>query len=516
MMKKGLAALAVSATSSGLAQTHDSSPARLTVNVNEVRSDISPMIYGQFIEHLGRAIYGGIYDEDSPLSDEHGFRKDVLELVQELDTPLMRYPGGTVTKIYHWEDGVGPKELRPVWRNLIWGGEDNNHVGTDEFMTYCDLIGADPFLTVNMSTGTAEEASRWVEYCNAAGNSYYADLRRTNGHAEPYKVKYWGLGNEEAANEDAGILQDPDDYVKQAWYYAKLMKLQDPGIEFIMVGHDVEWNKTILESLHPICDYISLHLYASSPTDSPYSLFDSVAHMEEKVITTAAQIEALAPSDPGPISKWYRFPGRKGPVKIALDEWGFWEPNGEGAYGLEQTYTWNHALGVASFLNMFQRHADVVGMATWAQTVNVLAPIMTDEENVVCQTIYYPMALYKQLCGSRNVASTVDCDTLPDTEDLPMLDVASSIDEAGETLTIAIVNRSETKQADIELIVAGATIRGEWSVHELNASSIHDANTLADPQKNAVEYHRNSLSEDTKRYTTPAHSITILQVGLAR
>ncbi|MDQ8202185.1 alpha-L-arabinofuranosidase C-terminal domain-containing protein [Pelagicoccus sp. SDUM812003] len=199
-----------------------------------------------------------------------------------------------------------------------------------------------------------------------------------------------------------------------------------------------------------------------------------------------------------------------------MDEWGFWEPNGTGAYGLEQTYTWNHALGTACFLNLFQRHADTVGMATWAQTVNVLAPLMTDETNVVCQTVYYPMALYRELCGSQSVKSDVDCHGLPDTDGLPMLDVSSSIDEAGETLSIAIVNRSETEQAEIELSVKGAEVRGEWTAHELNASSIHDVNTLEEQDKEVVQYSVRTLPKGSTSYLAPAHSITILKVGLAR
>lgn len=513
-MKMGTGLMAGSFIPRSFGGLFNTQQATITVHPAKVTAAISPLIYGQFIEHLGRAIYGGIYDEGSPLSNKEGFRIDVLEKVKELRTPLMRYPGGTVTKIYHWKDGIGPKAERPTRRNLIWGGEDNNHVGTDEFMSYSEQLNAAPFLTVNMSTGTAEEASDWVEYCNAGGESYYAALRRKNGHAAPYNVKYWGLGNEEAAREDAGVLQDPADYVRKAWYYAKLMKLQDPGIELIMVGDDEHWNKTILEGLHPICNYISLHLYAGSLPGKKASLFTSIAKMEEKVVATAAQIKALTPSTLETFSKWYRFPGRKGPVKIALDEWGIWESGGEGAYGLEQSYNWNHALGVASFLNMFHRHADVIGMATWAQTVNVLAPVMTNGTQSVCQTIYYPMVLYRQLCGSKNVQSDVTCGFLPDTEQLPMLDVASSTDETGKILTIAIVNRNATEKIDVQLLVEGKKTHGKWTVHELNAPSIDAVNTLQEPGKNVVEHRTRSLPADAKNYTIAAHSIAILQVGL--
>jgi len=186
-------ALALGANGSGTES--ERKPATITVDVAAVPAEISPLIYGQFIEHLGRAIYGGIYEETSPLSDDVGVRTGGLGKVRGLRPPGMRYPGGTVTKIYHWKDGIGPKAGRPVRRNLIWGGDDNNHVGTDEFMAYCERIQAEPFLTVNMSTGTAEEASEWVEYCNAAGDSHYAALRRRHGRTAAYNVRYWGLGN---------------------------------------------------------------------------------------------------------------------------------------------------------------------------------------------------------------------------------------------------------------------------------------------------------------------------------
>jgi alpha-N-arabinofuranosidase len=467
--------------------------AEITVHADQVLGDISPNIYGQFIEHLGRAIYGGIYDDQ-----QRRFRPDVLEKVQQLRPPLLRYPGGTVTKIYHWKDGVGPN--RPVRKNLIWGGTDNNHVGTDEFMRYAELVGAAPFLTVNMSTGTAEEAADWVEYCNGT-DTYYATQRKENGHAAPYQVKYWGLGNEEAANEDAGRLQNVQDYIKQAWYFAKLMKLQDPSIQLIMVGDQEAWNQQVLRELHPICDYISLHLYASSKPGEPASLFTSIAAMEASIQKLAAQIQALTPAKVESFSKWYRFPSRQQPLKIALDEWGIWEAGGQGAYGLEQTYTWNHALGVAMFLNIFQRNAAVIGLATWAQTVNVLAPIMTNETTSICQTIYYPLALYRRLCGPRSVAVT--------TTGAEALDVAASTD--GKTLTLAIVNRDSSAAITLKL---NSKATGNWMAHELTATSPEAMNTLDAPNTNVVSYRQRALPVGATFYTLMAHSITVLQAKL--
>jgi alpha-N-arabinofuranosidase len=467
--------------------------AELTVYPDQVLGDISPNIYGQFIEHLGRAIYGGIYDDA-----QRRFRPDVLEKVQQLHPPLLRYPGGTVTKIYHWKDGVGPN--RPVRKNLIWGGNDNNHVGTDEFMRYAELVGAAPFLTVNMSTGTAEEAADWVEYCNGNG-TYYASQRQANGHAAPYGVKYWGLGNEEAAREDAGTLQNVQDYVKKAWYYAKLMKLQDPSIQLIMAGDQAAWNEEVLRELHPICDYISLHLYASSKPGEPASLFASIAAMEDNIQKLAAQIKALTPARVENFSKWYRFPSRQQPVKIALDEWGIWEAGGTGAYGLEQRYTWNHALGVATFLNIFQRNAAVIGLATWAQTVNVLAPIMTNETTSICQTIYYPLALYRRLCGPHSVAVAPT--------GVATLDVSASTD--GKTLTLALVNRDPAVAIRLKL---NPKVTGRWTAHELTAPSLDAMNTLAAPDTNVVSYQQRALPAGATAYTLAARSIVLLQASI--
>jgi alpha-N-arabinofuranosidase len=491
-IKLGSSAFVVATVAGPARQLLPPKLAELTVHPEQVLGDISPNIYGQFIEHLGRAIYGGIYD------DAQGrFRPDVLEKVRELHPPLLRYPGGTVTKIYHWKDGVGAN--RPVRKNLIWGGLDNNHVGTDEFMRYAELVGAAPFLTVNMSTGTAEEAADWVDYCNGTGTAYAAQ-RAANGHPAPYQVKYWGLGNEEAAKEDAGRLQNVQDYVRQAWYYAKLMKLQDPSIQLIMAGDQEAWNQQVLQELHSICDYISLHLYASSKPGDPASLFTSIASMEASIQKLAAQIKALTPAKVESFSKWYRFPSRQQPVRIALDEWGIWEAGGQGAYGLEMQYTWNHALGVACFLNIFQRNAAAIGLATWAQTVNVLAPIMTNETTSICQTVYYPLALYRKLCGPRSVAASIS--------GADALDVAASTD--GQMLTLALVNR-ESAAITLKL---NAKTTGRWTAHELNADSLAAANTLAAPTKNVVRYQQRPLPAGASTYTAAAHSITILQARL--
>ncbi|HLK29939.1 MAG TPA: alpha-L-arabinofuranosidase C-terminal domain-containing protein, partial [Puia sp.] len=357
---------------------HHSLPeAKIEIDFTNPEGSIDKAIYGQFIEHLGRAVNGGIFEEGSTLSDKKGIRLDVLEKIQRMQPTILRYPGGTFSKIYHWMDGVGPINERHARPNLIWGGVDNNHFGTDEAVDYARMINAEPYFAVNMATGTAEEAGNWVEYSNGDRDTYYANLRRKNGHVDPFKIKYWGLGNEEAATPDIGRLQNVHEFVKEAWMYTKEMKLQDHSIKLILSGDNNEWNEYLLKEMGDVCDYISLHCYVSTEKNKPVSLFPKVDGLEKNILVMKQKIQNLTTAKVTNFAKWYRFPPRQNPVKIAIDELGIWEPGGNGAYELEDYYNWNHALGTATFYNIMQRQASVVGLATWAQTVNVLAPIMT-------------------------------------------------------------------------------------------------------------------------------------------
>ena len=480
--------------------------AKIHVNFEKTIGKIEPEIYGQFIEYLGRAITGGVVDAKT-----NQVRKDVLEKIKRLQTPLLRFPGGTVTKIYHWQDGIGPKNLRPVRPNLIWGGEESNQFGTNEFIDYCRTLKTDPFLVVNMNTGTPEEASNWVEYCNGAGNTSFASLRKKHGYPQAHKVKYWGLGNEESAVPDTGRLQDPNKYVEIAWQYAKLMKLQDPNISLVLAGGDTKWNETLIKELHPIADYISLHYYANSKKGQPASLFAHIDTFEKEIIATKKQIHELAPEKVENFNRWYRFPARKKPLKIALDEWGIWENEGKGAYNLEVTYQWFHALGVAGFLNIFQRQADIVGMATWAQTVNVLAPIMTNEKESICQTVFYPLELYRKYCKGTSIATEVESPALEQSgaENLGILDTAASYDEDTKTITLAIINRHPTVAVETEIEWKGIKPNSIVEIHELTADSYFAFNDINNPKKEVVKYRRKEIN-DLKMVTFEPASINIL------
>ena len=240
--------------------------------------EISPLIFGHFIEFIENCMIGGVYDPGSPSSDENGVRQDVLEKAKGLRPTILRWPGGTFANTYHWMDAIGPREERRKRKNLIWGGVIDNVFGTAEFIQYCRKLGAEPMLCVNMASGTAQEAAEWVEYCNGEAGTYFADLRVAHGYPEPFNIKYWCIGNESNAEPDLGAQHVPERYISDAWEFTKHMKLMDPSLKMVYVGdmRDPKWNKQILESLGPVCDYFSIHHYSGEGGRGEYGPFASL------------------------------------------------------------------------------------------------------------------------------------------------------------------------------------------------------------------------------------------------
>ena len=252
--------------------------ARIKVDLDRVIGEVDKNIYGNFVEHLGRCVYGGVYDPGNPLSDEKGYRKDVMAAVKALKPGLVRYPGGNFVSNYNWLDGVGPKAERVPRMELAWHRLETNEFGTNEFLAYAKDINTEPYFAVNMGTGTIEEARRWVEYCNVKEGPYYAELRKKHGYPEPYNIKYWSLGNEMDGPWQMGHL-DAVDYAKKAREAAKLMIRTSPGIKLIAAGSsnyrtgaDPDyWNQTILKELKDDIDYIALHIYVGNPDTNYYN-----------------------------------------------------------------------------------------------------------------------------------------------------------------------------------------------------------------------------------------------------
>src|SRR5438552_10370678 len=286
--------------------------ARIGIDLHRRVGSVDRRIFGNFIEHLGRCIYGGIFEEGSSLSDPRGYRLDVLEAVRPLRVPVLRWPGGNFVSGYHWLDGVGPIDARPRRSELAWYAEESNRFGTNEFIEYCRRIGAEPYICVNMGTGSMDEAQAWVEYCNGTGNTSWANLRRQHGHPGPHGVRYWGLGNEMYGGWQIGSLS-AEDYVKKARTFALVMKRPDPTIELIGCGHNgwSDWDAIVLEGLAPIVDYHSIHLYTGQP-DHYANVFQS--HQAERAVRIcSALIEQV------------RLTQRTAhPIHIAFDEWNVW------------------------------------------------------------------------------------------------------------------------------------------------------------------------------------------------
>ncbi len=222
-------------------------------------------VFGGFVEHLGRCIYGGLYEEDSPLSDDRGFRKDVLGLLRELRLGVLRWPGGNFVSNYHWADGIGPIHSRPRRPELAWGGEESNRFGTDEYLAYCAELGTEPYICLNMGTGTLEEALAWVEYCNSAANTAWAGRRRENGRAEPWRVTYWGLGNEMYGDWQVGAFT-AEEYVREATRWARAIRMLDPQAKLVSCGMNGwnEWDRVVIDGMASLVDYHSLHIYTGS------------------------------------------------------------------------------------------------------------------------------------------------------------------------------------------------------------------------------------------------------------
>lgn len=499
--------------------------ARIKIDIDRTVGEVNPLIYGNFVEHLGRCVYGGIYDPGNPLSDENGFRKDVLEAVKGLNVSIARYPGGNFVSNYHWLDGVGPKEDRVPRLELAWMRHETNHFGTNEFMEFTKQIGTEPYFTVNMGTGTIEEAQWWIEYCNIAEGPYYAELRKQHGYPEPHNITYWSLGNEMDGFWQMGHL-NAEDYSKKAREAAKLMRLTSPGIKLIAAGSSNyrpsadpdEWNKTILAELKDVVDYLALHIYVGNPDNNYYNFLSTPLVCEQRTqIVKGMILEQMAKADRED----------RDPIYIAWDEYNVWyrARTGEDAVGtraLEEPYNLEDALVIAGFLNVFVRNADIVKMANMAQLVNVIAPIFTSENDMYRQTIYFPLQLFANNVFGTSLDVFVDCDTY-DTpvfniglgeqttrqEDVPYLDV-SAVYKDGEVI-INVVNRHKDLAIRTDIMCQQGGFSGPFTVHEVNGPDIKTYNNFDEEPVKTVKKADVRANGESFTYSFPPHSFTMLK-----
>ncbi len=420
-------------------------------------AEVDKRIYGSFIEHLGRPVYGGIYDPSHASADESGFRNDVKQLIQELQVPIIRYPGGNFVSGYNWEDGVGPVESRPKRLELAWKTVEPNEVGTNEFMKWAKEAGSEVMMAVNLGTRGIDAARNLIEYCNHPGNSYYSDLRKQHGASDPYNIKTWCLGNEMDGPWQIGH-KTADEYGRLALETAKAMRQVDSSIELVACGSSntgmptfPEWEATTLDHTYEAVDYISLHQYYGNPTNNTADYLArsmDMDHFIHTVISTCDYIKAKKRS--------------KKTMNLSFDEWNVWYHSNEADSKmdpwsiappqLEDVYNFEDALLVGSMLLTFLRHADRVKMACLAQLVNVIAPIMTEDGGRVWkQTIFYPYMHTSTFGRGVSLKPVVDSPKYDasDYTDVPYLDSAVVYDEENEYLTIFALNRHLSESLDL-------------------------------------------------------------------
>lgn len=436
--------------------------ARMIIDLDFNVAAVDERIYGSFIEHLGRAIYDGLYQPGNPLSDENGFRKDVMELVRELNVPIIRYPGGNFVSNFFWEDSVGPLADRPKRLELAWRSLEKNEVGLNEFSKWTKSVNSNMMMAVNLGTRGIADACNLLEYCNHPGGTKYSDMRISHGVKEPHQIKVWCLGNEMDGPWQLGH-KTMDEYGRLAEETAKAMKLIDPSIELVSCGSSAldmptfpKWESTTLEHAYEHIDYVSLHQYYGNRANDTADFLAQSDDMDAFIRTVIATCDYVKAKKRG-----------KKDINLSFDEWNVWfhsnaadddittnHPWQVAPKLLEDIYTFEDALLVGLMLITLLKHADRVKIACLAQLVNVIAPIMTEPGGGAAwkQTIFYPF-MHTSQYGRGTVLQPILYSPRHDTakhEDVTDVDSVAVYDPEKEELTIFAVNR--TLDEDIELL----------------------------------------------------------------
>jgi alpha-N-arabinofuranosidase len=488
-----------------LAQT-----AKIKIDPERIIGAIDPKIYGVFMEPIhfnGRrmglpdsvefnTLYGNLYDPASPLANKDGFRKDYIDAMKELKVTNMRWPGGNFLMGYNWQDGIGPKEQRPTRINLAWGGVDNNHVGTDEWMKLNEAMGSENIVCVNLGLGNIMDAVYWLEYCNYKGGTYYSDLRAKNGHKQPYNVRIWDLGNEvDGLPWELGH-KNAEDYIEVAREAAKAMKAVDNSIQLVASGSSWyspgtwdDWNRKIIAGLGDRIDYLSIHSYWEASPDY-YSLMGASAMIfEERIKLAANEIESIS-----------AVKGYKNPIGLSVDEWG--------SFGR----SFLNVLPIAQSFNSFIRHADKVKMGNFTMMTSLLGS--DPQKGTFKSPLFYTFKLFSNNCRGAAIDTYVACDTFSAGKynGIPYLDVTSVYSKEAGSVVINVVNRHKDKSIEAEIVNAAGNFSGKPSVSELAATDLN-APFVFDKQQQYLPVTRAATAKGNKIvYSFPPHSFTQLMV----
>jgi alpha-N-arabinofuranosidase len=479
-------------------------PAVIKIDFDRKIGAVDPKIYGGFLESM--VVYRGVYEPSSPLADENGLRKDFIQLIKELKIPVVRWPGGNFVSGYNWEDGIGPKEQRPLRKDLAWNRVETNQMGTDDYAKLCSLIGADNFVCINAGTGTLDDARHWVEYCNVEKGTYYSDLRRKYGNEKPLNVKYWALGNEIDGPWQMGQ-KNAEDYVKFALEAGKLIQWVDKNVKLVASGASnykpdnawIDWNDYVLQHMVGSIDYLSVHRYATEALGGDRSFSGMMClglDIDQKIEIVKALIEkAMLKS------------GSKKPVYISFDEW-------SGGFGNNITAS----LMVGQHLNSFIRHADIVKMAN----VTMLSSLAGfSPTGAFKNALFHAFYLFSNNCHGTSLDVYTNCEKYSNNvfKDIPYLDVTAVLNDSTKTLVVNVVNRHETKDIPADIVLQTGLFSGSATANEVNGKIPAASNTRIPGPGNTttedavvVKTKEVKFKDNTINYSFPAHSLTQLQI----
>ncbi|MFE7843714.1 alpha-N-arabinofuranosidase [Microbacterium sp. NPDC057407] len=498
--------------------------AHLTVDPHFAVGPIDRRLFGSFVEHLGRAVYEGIYDPRHPTADEQGFRRDVMDLVREMGVTTVRYPGGNFVSGYRWEDGIGPVADRPRRLDLAWHSTETNEIGLDEFAAWAKKVDCELMYAVNLGTRGVLEALDVLEYANIRSGTHWSDMRVANGHADPHGIRMWCLGNEMDGPWQLGH-STAQAYAELAAKTARAMRQLDPDVELVACGSSSahmptfgEWERVVLEETYDLVDFISCHAYYEPKGEDYATYLASAVDMDrfiEAVIATADHVKAVKGTDKT--------------INISFDEWNVWYQTRYveeekvtsidqwpvAPHLLEHSYTVMDAVVLGNLLISLIRHADRVTAASIAQLVNTIAPIMTEPDGPAWrQTTFYPFALTARLAKGTALELKLDSPAY-DTADfgeVSLVDAVATHDEAGGA-TIFAVNRSLTDEVELEIDAAGLGALGTPSATSIFDDDPHAANSAADPDRVRPRPNDSVVVDGgTLRVTLPACSWTVLTV----
>ncbi len=475
-------------------------------------------IFSHFLEHFHRQIYGGIYDPHSYLSDSSGFRSDVIAALKKIKAPVIRWPGGCFVSAYPWKKGVGKN--RTPYYDKAWRVEEPNTFGTDEFVAFCRSVGAEPYICTNAGTGSPEDMSDWVEYCNL-NIGEWAALRKSNGHPDPFNVKYWSIGNENWGWWEIGS-KTPDEWARLTLESAKMMKRVDPDIQLSVASiPDLDWNIKVLREAGDFLDWISIHGYWSRASDT--GVFESDY---DAIVARAFEPEARIQRTEHILGAL----GYLGKIRIMFDEWnlrGWCHPNffniGPVDHSLldrndiNSNYTMADAVFTACFLNACLRHADTVGMANFSPIVNTVGAIFTHPDGIVLRPTYHVFDLYtnhtyEDIVHSALLSPSFEVPSTDDTgKTVQQLDAIVTRNPATGQLSIVLVNLHG--KDSVRCQIRGLNAHEARSVHvrTLEGESVAAYNDIQQPD--AVRIHEFILSDvnwDQFEFECPAHSVTVL------